>query len=67
MQALNDDHIILADIRSPTTMANIARSHGDQPRRSLQSRVSLQGHRAPNVTKDTPEFATPWHPGVHAG
>ena len=59
MQALDDDHIIFADIRSPNTMANIARNPAMEI--NFVDPFNRKGYRfkgiARVVTKDTPEFA----------
>ena len=59
MQVLDDDHIIFADIRSPGTMANIARNPVMEI--NFVDPFSRKGYRfkgtARVVAKGTPEFA----------
>src|SRR5215475_13835673 len=59
MQVLDDEHIIFADIRSPGTMANIARNPAMEI--NFVDPFSRKGYRfkgtARVVAKDTPEFA----------
>jgi len=59
MQVLDDDHIIFADIRSPGTMANIARNPAMEI--NFVDPFNRKGYRfkgtARVVTKDAPEFA----------
>ena len=59
MQVLDDDHIIFADIRSPGTMANIARNPAMEI--NFVDPFSRKGYRfkgtARVVAKGTPEFA----------
>src|ERR1700761_6340653 len=60
MQVLDDEHIVFADIRSPGTMANLAR----QPAMEINfvDPFSRKGYRfkgtALVVAKGVPEFAT---------
>jgi uncharacterized protein len=58
MQALDDDHIVFADIRSPGTMANIARNPAMEI--NFVDPFSRKGYRfkgtARVVAKGTPEF-----------
>ena len=60
MQVLDDEHIVFAEIRSPGTMANIAR----QPAMEINfvDPFARKGYRfkgtARVVAKDTPEFAS---------
>jgi predicted pyridoxine 5'-phosphate oxidase superfamily flavin-nucleotide-binding protein len=60
MQALDDEHIVFADIRSPGTMANIARNPAMEI--NFVDPFSRKGYRfkgtARVVAKGTPEFAT---------
>jgi predicted pyridoxine 5'-phosphate oxidase superfamily flavin-nucleotide-binding protein len=60
MQVLDDDHIIFADIRSPGTMANIARNPVMEI--NFVDPFSRKGYRfkgtARVVAKGTPEFGT---------
>jgi predicted pyridoxine 5'-phosphate oxidase superfamily flavin-nucleotide-binding protein len=59
MQVLDDEHIVFADIRSPATMANIARNPAMEI--NFVDPFSRKGYRfkgtARVVTKDVPEFA----------
>jgi predicted pyridoxine 5'-phosphate oxidase superfamily flavin-nucleotide-binding protein len=60
MQALDDQHIVFADIRSPGTMANIARNPAIEI--NFVDPFSRKGYRfkgrARVVAKGAPEFAT---------
>src|SRR5262249_18342325 len=60
MQVLDDEHIVFADIRSPGTMANLARNPVLEI--NFVDPFSRKGYRfkgtARVVTKDTAEFAT---------
>src|SRR5215813_11714951 len=60
MQALDDEHIVFADIRSPGTMANIARNPAMEI--NFVDPFNRKGYRfkgtARVVAKGTPEFAT---------
>jgi predicted pyridoxine 5'-phosphate oxidase superfamily flavin-nucleotide-binding protein len=60
MQVLDDEHIVFADIRSPQTMANIARNPAMEI--NFVDQFSRTGYRfkgrARVVAKGTPEFAT---------
>jgi predicted pyridoxine 5'-phosphate oxidase superfamily flavin-nucleotide-binding protein len=60
MQVLDDDHIVFADIRSPGTMANIARNPAMEI--NFVDPFSRKGYRfkgtARAVPKGTPEFGT---------
>ena len=60
MQVLDDEHIVFADIRSPGTMANIARSPAMEI--NFVDPFNRKGYRfkgtARAVAKGTPEFAT---------
>jgi hypothetical protein len=60
MQVLDDEHIVFADIRSPGTMANIARSAAMEI--NFVDPFNRKGYRfkgtARAVAKGTPEFAT---------
>jgi predicted pyridoxine 5'-phosphate oxidase superfamily flavin-nucleotide-binding protein len=60
MQVLDDQHIIFADVRSPGTMANIARNPAIEI--NFVDPFNRKGYRfrgsARVVAKGTPEFAT---------
>jgi len=60
MQVLDDEHIIFADIRSPATMANLARNPALEI--NFVDPFNRKGYRfkgtARIVAKGTPEFAT---------